>query len=80
MTPKELNEIAKKLVAQLGDAHKATVDVVPPGWVTAVQMAKTLGIARRTAGVYLRKVGAEVKNFRVQLAKNIKTVPHYRLK
>ena len=80
MTPKELNEIAKKLVAQLGDAHKATVDVVPPGWFTSLEMSKTLRKDPTTVIRWLKSLKAETKRFRVGAGKIVKLVPHYRLK
>ena len=80
MTPKELNEIAKKLVAQLGDAKRATIDVVPPGWFRAAELVAVKNIGHTTVQKWLKKVKAEKKMFRVKLDKQIRVCEHYRLK
>jgi hypothetical protein len=60
------------------------VDVVPPGWQTARQLAAKTKAPVPTLQQKLKRLvaagRAERKNFRVQLEKNVRPVPHYRLK
>lgn len=62
----------------------APTDVVPPGWRTLGEIAKQIGITlptlQRKIRWLLKEGKAERKNFRIQLAKNVRPVAHYRLK
>jgi len=64
-------------------AVTAPVDTVPPGWRTARQIAAQTKTAVPTLQSKLKQLvesgQAERKDFRVQLAKNVRPVPHYRL-
>jgi predicted transcriptional regulator len=59
-------------------------DVVPPGWQTVAQISKTTKIPTPTLQKKMQRLvaagKAERKMFRVQLAKNVRPVPHYKLK
>lgn len=66
-----------------GIPHSGTVETVPPGWKTTLQIAKELGTSRQTATShisYLVSEGrAEYKKFRIQTPARVLPVPHYRL-
>jgi hypothetical protein len=59
-------------------------DIVPPGWRTALKIAKRTGTPVSTIQAKLKHLvssgQAERKLFRIRLAKNARPVPHYRLK
>jgi len=61
----------------------APLDVVPPGWLTVQELAKQLRRAVPTLQSKVRQLHldgkAECQFFRIQLAKNRRPVPHYRL-
>ena len=60
------------------------IDEVPPGWITAHDLAAKLGKSRDTVGNQLTcavKAGrAEVKKFRIMTGRGSYPTPHYRLK
>ena len=60
------------------------VDVVPPGWQTAQQIAATTKVPVPTLQQKLNRLmasgQAERKMFRIRLARNTRPVPHYKLK
>ena len=60
------------------------VDVVPPGWRTARQIAAQTKTAVPTLQTKLKHLcnsgKAEQKLFRIKLARNTRPVPHYRLR
>jgi hypothetical protein len=60
------------------------VDEVPAGWITAADLAVTLGKSTATVGNQLsravRESKAEMQKFRIQTARGPYPVPHYRLK
>jgi predicted transcriptional regulator len=62
----------------------APVDVVPHGWQTAQQVAAKTGVPVTTLQKKLKRLlatgKAERKMFCVRLAKQTRSVPHYRLK
>jgi hypothetical protein len=62
----------------------APVDVVPPGWFSVRGLAKQLATPIPTLQGKMQRLykagKAERKSFRVQLEKNVRPVPHYRLK
>jgi hypothetical protein len=62
----------------------APVDVVPPGWQTAQQIAAKTGVPVATLQQKLKRLvdggQAERKMFCVRLAKQTRPVPHYKLK
>ena len=62
----------------------APVDVVPPGWFSVRGLALKLKTPVPTIQTKMQRLfaagRAERKNFRVQLEKNVRPVPHYRLK
>lgn len=62
----------------------APVDVVPPGWQTAQQIATKTKVPLATLQQKLKRLvdggQAERKMFCVRLAKQTRPVPHYRLK
>lgn len=65
-------------------APRHDYDVVPEGWLTAIQLGKLLGKDRSTITsllqTALREGRAEVKKFRVQSGqRGIYPTPHYRL-
>jgi response regulator of citrate/malate metabolism len=57
---------------------------VPPGWLTACQVAEKVGRARGTVGALLaaavREGRAERRSFRITSGSVTRPVPHYRLK
>ena len=59
-------------------------DTVPPGWLTARELAKKLGKAESTMGKLLNRAvlegRAERQNFRIVAGTITRPVPHYRLK
>ena len=59
-------------------------DVVPPGWETIQQIAHKTKVPVPTLQQKLKRLvssgQAELKMFRIRLAKNTRPVPHYRLK
>jgi hypothetical protein len=59
-------------------------DTVPPGWMTARELAKKLGKADSTMGKLLNRAvledRAERQNFRIVVGAFTRPVPHYRLK
>jgi hypothetical protein len=65
-------------------AVTAPADTVPPGWRTAKQIATQTKTPVPTLQNKLKRLvaagKAERKKFRVQLAKNVRPVPHYKLK
>jgi hypothetical protein len=62
----------------------APVDVVPPGWFSVRGLAAKLKTPIPTMQGKMQRLfaagRAERKNFRVQLEKNVRPVPHYKLK
>lgn len=60
------------------------VDEVPPGWITALDLAAKLGKSRDTVGNQLTcavQAGrAEMKRFRIMTGRGAYPTPHYRLK
>ena len=62
----------------------APTDVVPPGWFSVRGLAKQLKTPVPTLQGKMQRLfaagKAERKNFRVQLEKNVRPVPHYKLK
>ena len=65
-------------------APRHELDVVPEGWLTAIQLGKLLGKDRRTVTTLLqaalREGRAEVKKFRIPAGqRGIYPTPHYRL-
>jgi hypothetical protein len=62
----------------------APVDVVPPGWFSVRGLAKQLATPIPTLQGKMQRLykagKAERKSFRVQLEKNVRPVPHYKLK
>jgi hypothetical protein len=62
----------------------APTDVVPPGWFTVRGLAAKLKTPVPTLQGKMQRLfkagRAERKNFRVQLEKNVRPVPHYKLK
>jgi hypothetical protein len=65
-------------------AVSAPTDTVPPGWLTISELSKQTGSATATLQHKIRRLidagKAERKDFRIHLAKNVRPVPHYRLK
>jgi hypothetical protein len=61
----------------------APTDVVPPGWFSVRGLAAKLKTPVPTLQGKMQRLfkagRAERKNFRVQLEKNVRPVPHYRL-
>jgi response regulator of citrate/malate metabolism len=59
-------------------------DTVPPGWMTARELAKKLGKAESTMGKLLNRAvldgRAEKQSFRITSGQVTRPVPHYRLK
>lgn len=59
------------------------MEVVPPGWKTATQIAKELGLCYEMGKLKARamvKAGlAERKYFRVKWGRGVRPTPHYRL-
>jgi hypothetical protein len=59
-------------------------DVVPPEWFTVRGLAKKLKTAVPTIQCRIKRLlkegKAERRHYRVQLEKNVRPVPHYRLK
>jgi hypothetical protein len=59
-------------------------DAVPPGWMTARELAKKLGKADSTMGKLLNRAvlegRAERQNFRVVVGAFTRPTPHYHLK
>jgi predicted transcriptional regulator len=59
------------------------VDIVPPGWHTAQQLAEKTRVPVPTIQQKLKRLlatgKAERKMFRVRLVKQTRPVPHYRL-
>jgi predicted ArsR family transcriptional regulator len=65
-------------------AFQDVCDVVPPGWKTAVEIAKMLGLHSSTAQRHIRAALAEgrfeCQKFRVKVGQRSSyPVPHYRL-
>lgn len=65
-------------------APRHELDVVPEGWLTAIQLGKLLGKDRSTVTTLLqaalREGRAEVKKFRIPAGqRGIYPTPHYRL-
>jgi hypothetical protein len=62
----------------------AAHDEVPPGWLTARELAKKIGKADSTMGKLLNRAvlegRAERQNFRIVVGAFTRPVPHYRLK
>jgi hypothetical protein len=60
----------------------ASQDTVPPGWLTARQLAAKLGKAESTVSGQLsravREGRAETQSFRIATGKLVRPVPHYR--
>ena len=60
------------------------VDKVPPGWLTALDLAAKIGKSRDTVSNQLTRAvrdgRAEVRKFRVLTPRGAYPVPHYRLK
>lgn len=69
--------------AALQDIPKP-VDIVPEGWLTSEQIAEQTNTPKsslRKSLTQLIKIGrCEQKMFRILLNKNVRPVPHYRLK
>jgi hypothetical protein len=65
-------------------AAPSITDEVPPGWLTARELAKKIGKADSTMGKLLNRAvvegRAERQNFRVVVGAFTRPVPHYRLK
>ena len=72
-----------KWCAVLAESTAAT-DTVPPGWLTISELSKQTGSPTATLQHKIRRLidagKAERKDFRIRLAKNVRPVPHYRLK
>ena len=62
----------------------APTDIVPPGWRTLGDLAKQIGATvptlQRKMRWLIKEGKAERRSFRIQLAKNVRPVPHYRLR
>lgn len=73
----------KKWCAVLS-APSATVEKVPDGWHTCVDLAAKMGLSRvtlsRKLGDAIRNGRAEVKKFVITTGAVTRPVPHYRLK
>jgi hypothetical protein len=82
MKPKPDKDLAKWCAALA--TVSAPIDVVPPGWHTVIQLSNKTKAGVPTLQKKLRHLlnsgQAERKNFRIRLAKNVRPVPHYRLK
>jgi hypothetical protein len=69
--------------AALDDLPKA-VDTVPPGWLTSQEISAQTGTPITTLRRFLvplvQSGRCEMKKFRVLRAKNVRSMPHYRLK
>lgn len=80
MTPKELNAIAAKLAEQVTNLRRKQADIVPPGWVTARQIAEASGKHIGTVIDHFKAVGAEKRKFLINCKSSLQFVQHYRLK
>lgn len=64
-------------------ASPVVTDTVPPGWLTARELAAKLGKAAPTVGTLLaravREGRAERQNFRITTGQVTRPVPHYKL-
>ncbi len=64
--------------------NTAPTDIVPPGWLTSTQLAIQMNKPSPTMKHALKRLvdlgRVEVKNFRIQLKKVVRPVPHYRLR
>ena len=76
---KELNAIAAKLAAAIERGKQVSVDVVPKGWFTANEIAKKMGLHSTTISMWMRKLKAEKRKFRIKANLRVQAVPHYRL-
>ena len=65
-------------------ASSAALDAVPPGWLTARQLAAKLGKSRNTMGSLLasavREGRADRQDFRIVNGQVTRPVPHYKLR
>jgi len=65
-------------------ASPVALDTVPPGWLTAKELAAKLGKALPTVSTLLTRAVAEGRAerqmFRIQSGQVTRPVPHYRLK
>jgi hypothetical protein len=80
MTRAELNAVAAKLAGQIASAHRATVEVVPPGWFTSRELANKTGREQANIVRDIRLVGAEKRKFVVKSGSRVFPVNHYKLK
>jgi DNA-binding Lrp family transcriptional regulator len=64
--------------------NTAPTDTVPPGWLTAREIAAKTKTSLPTLQNKLKRLvesgKAERKNFRIKLEHNVRPVPHYKLK
>ena len=69
--------------AVLAESTAAT-DTVPPGWLTISELSRQTGSPTATLQHKIRRLieagKAERKDFRIRLAKNVRPVPHYKLR
>ena len=79
MTREQLNAVAAQLKAKLDNHYKEEAEEVPPGWFTALEMAKASGIHRRSVTKQLEKVGCQCRRFRIVMNGRIVSVHHYHL-
>jgi len=76
----KLNAKACALVAAIRATANGEPDVVPPDWLTMRQLAQLSGLGRYAVWSRLNRIPHERKTFRVICNRNIRAVPHYRLK
>lgn len=84
ITAEQINASLKRFGEELGKCNTAKAEEVPAGWFTMAELAEEIGMSESNARrrmVHMLKAGAvEKRIYRIQLERQVRPVPHYRLK
>lgn len=84
ITVEQIHASLKEFGQELGKYNPAQAETVPAGWYTMSELADEIGIsysnARRRISFMLKEGRVEKKVFRIMLERQVRPVPHYRLR
>ena len=84
ITVEQIHASLKQFGQELGKYNTARAEKVPAGWYTMAELADEIGIsesnARRRVSFMVKEGRVEKRFFRIMLERQVRPVPHYRLK
>lgn len=84
ITAEQINASLKRFGDELGKCNPSKFEEVPAGWFTISELANEIGVsesnARRRVGYLLKEGQVERMIYRIMLERQVRPVPHYRLK